>query len=68
LVEPLDEEIECGGIFVAELELPVFYPLSLAVDGEGLVEKLRIVNEEVLMQSPLAPVGSDVDFKQWAGE
>lgn len=68
LVEPLDEELECGGVLVAELELPVFYPLSLAIDGKGLVEKLRMVNEEVLMESPLAPVGTDVDFEQWAGE
>lgn len=62
LVEPLDKEFECSGILVTQFQLTIDDSLVFAIDGEGLVEELRMMDEEVLMERPLAPFGSNVDI------
>ena len=61
LVQPFDEQLECGWIFVEELNVAILEFLVLSVDTDFLVEVLRVVDEQISVQRPLAPVCADVD-------
>ena len=61
LVQPLDEQLKCGWIFVEEFNVAVLEFLVLSVDAHFLVKVLRVVDEQISVQRPLAPLCADVD-------
>jgi hypothetical protein len=67
LVEPLDEQLEAGGVVVGQLER-VLARLAVAVALELGLEQLRVVAEQVAVEGPVALGRANVDVDHCAGE
>lgn len=68
LVEPLDEQLEAGGVVVRQLERI----LAVAVAGAGALELglelLRVVTEQIAVQRPAATRLAHIDVDHRSGE
>lgn len=67
LVQPLDEQLEAGGVVVGQVE-GVLALCRLAVALELVLEQLRVVAQQVAVEGPVAPGAAHVDVDHGARE